>query len=77
MAANSKQGSILVRKENYGLGISLLFVSLFVCFEPPEQFFSYLAAVIIAGDRAAKSLTVFSSDGSFTHHTYCGPVAVA
>jgi hypothetical protein len=28
---------------------------LFVCFEPHEQFFSYLAAVTIAGDRAAKN----------------------
>jgi hypothetical protein len=28
-------------------------VILFICFSPPEQFFSYLAAVTIIGDRAA------------------------
>jgi hypothetical protein len=28
-------------------------VYLFVCFEPHEQFFSYLAAVTIASDKAA------------------------
>jgi hypothetical protein len=27
--------------------------SIFVCFWPPEQFFSYLAVVTITGDRAA------------------------
>jgi hypothetical protein len=27
--------------------------SLFVCFEPQEQFFSYLAAVTFTSDRAA------------------------
>jgi hypothetical protein len=42
---------------------------LFVCFEPHEQFFSYLAAVTIAGDWAANldlclALTAFSSEGS-------------
>jgi hypothetical protein len=52
-----------------------LFV-LFVCFESHEQFFSYLATVTIAGDRAANldlclALTAFSSEGSFTCHTYC------
>jgi hypothetical protein len=46
---------------------------MFVCF---EQFFSYLATVTIAGDRAANldlclALTAFSSDSSFTCHTYC------
>jgi hypothetical protein len=42
---------------------------------------SYLAAVTIAGDRAANLdlclvLTAFSSEGSFTCHTYCdtGPL---
>jgi hypothetical protein len=49
---------------------------LFVCFEPHEQFFSYLATVTIVGDRAANldlclALTAFSSEGSFTCHTYC------
>jgi hypothetical protein len=50
---------------------------LFVCcFEPHEQFVSYLAAVIIFGDRAAKldlclTLRGFSSEDSFTCHTYC------
>jgi hypothetical protein len=38
----------------------------FVCFEPHEKFFSYLAAVTIAGDRATKLLTAFSIEGSFT-----------
>jgi hypothetical protein len=49
---------------------------MFVCFESHEQFFSYLATVTIAGDRAANldlclALTAFSSEGSFTCHTYC------
>ena len=49
---------------------------LFVCFESHEQFFSYLATVTIAGDRAANldlclALMTFSSEGSFTCHTYC------
>jgi hypothetical protein len=48
----------------------------FVCFESHEQFFSYLATVAITGDRAANldlclALTAFSSEGSFTCHTYC------
>jgi hypothetical protein len=48
---------------------------LFVCLEPHEQYFSYLAAVTIAGDRAANlelslALTVFSSEGSCTCHIY-------
>jgi hypothetical protein len=51
-------------------------ISLFVCFESHEQFFSYLATVTIAGDRTANldlclALTAFSSEGSFTCHTYC------
>jgi hypothetical protein len=50
----------------------------FVCFEPHEQFFSFLAAVTITGDRASNldlylALTAFSSEGSFTFHTYCDP----
>jgi hypothetical protein len=49
---------------------------LVVCFESHEQFFSYLATVTITGDGAAKldlcwALTAFSSEGSFTCHTYC------
>jgi hypothetical protein len=41
-----------------------------------EQFFSYLAAVTITGDRAAYldpclALMAFSSGGSFTYHTCC------
>jgi hypothetical protein len=48
---------------------------MFDCFEPHEQFFSYLAAVTIAGDRAANldlclAFMAFSSEGSFTSHTY-------
>jgi hypothetical protein len=49
----------------------------FVClFESHEQFFSYLATVTITGDRAANldiclALVAFSSEGSFTCHTYC------
>jgi hypothetical protein len=56
---------------------SVLFVfCLFVCFGPHEQFFSYLADVTIAGDRAANldlclALTAFSSEGFFMCHTYC------
>jgi hypothetical protein len=56
--------------------VGIDFVCLFVCFESHEQFFSYLATVTIAGDRAANldlclALTAFSSEGSFTCHTYC------
>jgi hypothetical protein len=41
-----------------------------------SQFFSYLATVTITGDRAGNLdlclvLTAFSSEGSFTCHTYC------
>jgi hypothetical protein len=49
----------------------------FVClFESHEQFFSYLASVTITDDGAANldlciALTAFSSEGSFTCHTYC------
>jgi hypothetical protein len=47
----------------------------FVCFEPHEHFFSYLATVTIVGDRTANldlclALTAFSSVDSFTNHTY-------
>jgi hypothetical protein len=43
---------------------------------PPRQFFSYPAAVTITSDRAAKldqclALVAFTSDGSFSCHTYC------
>jgi hypothetical protein len=53
-----------------------VWVCLFVCFESHKQFFSYLAAVTITGDRAANldlclALAAFSSKGSFTCHTYC------
>jgi hypothetical protein len=46
------------------------------CFESHEQFFSYLATATITGDRAANldlclALTAFSSESSFTCHTYC------
>jgi hypothetical protein len=56
--------------------LKLLIVCLFVCFESHEQFFSYLATVTITGDRAANldlflALAAFSSEGSFTCHTYC------
>jgi hypothetical protein len=52
------------------------FVCLNVCFESHEQFFSYLATVTITGDGAANldlclALMAFSSEGSFTCHTYC------
>jgi hypothetical protein len=52
------------------------FYCLFVCFESHEQIFSYLATVTITGDGAANldqclALTAFSSEGSFTCHTYC------
>jgi hypothetical protein len=66
------------RKANWNCN-SLLqnnIVCLFVCFEAHEQFFSYLVTVTITGDGAAKldlclALTAFSSEGSFTCHTYC------
>jgi hypothetical protein len=55
---------------------NIWFVCLFVCFESHEQFFSYLATVTITDDGAANlvlclALTAFSSEGSFTCHTYC------
>jgi hypothetical protein len=49
----------------------------FFYFESYEQFFSYLATVTITGDGVANldlvclALTAFSSEGSFTCHTYC------
>jgi hypothetical protein len=48
----------------------------FYCFESHEQFFSYLATVTITDDGAANlvlclALAAFSSEGSFTCHTYC------
>jgi hypothetical protein len=51
-------------------------IDLFICFESHEQFFSYLATVIITGDKAANldlclALTAYSSEGSFSCHTYC------
>jgi hypothetical protein len=63
-------------------GINLIHVSpdvqyiLFVCFESHEQFFIYLATATITCDKAANldlclALTAFSSEGSFTSHTYC------
>jgi hypothetical protein len=47
-----------------------------MCLESHEQSFIYLATVTITGDRAANldlclSLTAFSSEVSFTCHTYC------
>jgi hypothetical protein len=44
--------------------------SLFVCLKPHEQFFSYLVAVTIAGDRAANldlcsALRAFEQGGIF------------
>jgi hypothetical protein len=56
--------------------LSLSNVCLFGCFVSHEQFFSYLATVTITGDGAANldlclALTAFSSEGSFTCHTYC------
>jgi hypothetical protein len=52
------------------------FFLLLVCLQLHEQFFSYLAADTITGDRAANldlclALMAFSSEGSFTCHTYC------
>jgi hypothetical protein len=51
-------------------------IGLFVCLGPHEQFFCYLAALTIPGDRAANldlclALMAISSEGSFTCHTYC------
>jgi hypothetical protein len=58
--------------------ISILYETnyhLYLCLESHGQFFSYLATAIITGDRAANldlrlALTAFSSEGSFTCHTY-------
>jgi hypothetical protein len=52
------------------------YVCLFDSLEHHEQFFSYLAAVTITGDRAANldlclALTAFSREDSFMCHTYC------
>jgi hypothetical protein len=49
---------------------------LFIRFEQQVQFFSFLAAVTIAGDMAANldlglARTALNSEGSFTCHTYC------
>jgi hypothetical protein len=62
--------------QNISTSASMGKVCLFICFESHEQFFSYLASVTIAGDRAANldlclALPAFSSEGSFTCHTYC------
>jgi hypothetical protein len=51
-------------------------ICLFACLWPPQQFFSYPAAVTIAGDRTANlclclALMAFSSGGSFSCYTYC------
>jgi hypothetical protein len=51
--------------------VLIRFVCLFVCFKPHEQFFSYLAAVTITGDRAANlglcsALRAFKQGGIFT-----------
>jgi hypothetical protein len=53
--------------------------TVFVCLQPYKQFFSYLAAVTITGDRAENvdlclALMAFSSEGSFTCHTCCDTV---
>jgi hypothetical protein len=53
-----------------------MLTDLFGCLNPHEQFFSYLLAVIITGDRAKNldlglAITAFSNEGSFTRHTYC------
>ena len=47
-----------------------------VCLASHEQYFSYLATVTNAWDRAANldlclALTTFNSEDSFTCHTYC------
>jgi hypothetical protein len=57
----------------------LSFFFLFVCLivlSHTSNFFSYLVAVTITGDRTANldmclALTAFSSESSFTCHTYC------
>jgi hypothetical protein len=66
--------TIDVEVKGQGVKLDICF---FFYFESHEQFFSYLATVTIAGDRAAKdldlclALTAFSSEGYFTCHTYC------
>jgi hypothetical protein len=47
-----------------------------ICFELHEEYYSHLATDSINGDRAANldlclALMAFSSEGSFTCHTYC------
>jgi hypothetical protein len=54
----------------FNISFYILQMYLFVCFKPHEQFFSYLAAVTITGDRAANlglcsALRAFEQGGIF------------
>jgi hypothetical protein len=44
---------LFLKKTNKQILSDVPFVSLFVCLWPPEQFFSYLAAVTITDERVA------------------------
>jgi hypothetical protein len=62
-------------QRNFWKGEGRFFVFVF---ETLEQFFNYLVTISITGERAANldlkvclALTSFSSEGSFTCHTYC------
>jgi hypothetical protein len=53
-------------------------IDVFVCLQPPEQLFSYLAAFTITCDRAANldlylALKAFSSEGSLRATLAVGP----
>ena len=57
------------------MSIKVFFVCLLGCLQPPEQFFSYPAAVTITGYRAANldlclALTAYSSEGSLLCHVH-------
>jgi hypothetical protein len=49
----------------YQIGIFYINITVFVCFELHEQFFSSLAAVTIAGDRVANLDLCFNSTYDF------------
>jgi hypothetical protein len=50
-------------KNTYGFSLTTLFVLLFVYKKKNEQFSSYLAAVTITGDRAAKFRPMLGTQG--------------
>jgi hypothetical protein len=71
------EGAIRALVPNFMYWIQIRLLSNgFVCFELQEEFFSYLTTDTITGDMTCNldiclTLTAFSSEGSFTCHTYC------